>query len=74
MVAGVAPEPVEAFLLISVLKCEGCGEPHRLVLDKDITIDEAMTLLQSAMGLMIMARLREEATGEDDIYGTDEIR
>jgi len=71
MVAGVAPEPVEAFILVSVLKCPDCGEPHMLVIDKDVTVNQCLEILQSAIGLMIMARLREEATGVDDIYGED---
>lgn len=71
MVAGVSPEPVESFILISVLKCPDCQEGHMLALDKDISIDECLMLLNSAVGLMVMARLREEVTGDDDIYGAD---
>lgn len=71
MVAGVSPEPVDAFILISMLKCPDCQEPHMLTLDKDVTVEDALVILQSAIGLMVMARLREEATGYDGIYGED---
>jgi hypothetical protein len=69
MVAGVDPEPVESFILISVLKCADCGESHRLVMDRDLGTDDALTILNSAVGLVVMAQYRKDATGRDDIYG-----
>lgn len=69
MIAGISPEPVEGFLVITMLKCPECGEGHMLTMDRDIDIEDALTVLQSALGLMVLARMRREATGIDDIYG-----
>lgn len=74
MVVGVAPEPVECFLLISLLKCPDCGENHRLVLDKDVPCDVAIELLQDALGLMIMNQRYTEGFGaHDSIYGESDL-
>lgn len=68
------PEPVHAFLLISLLKCPDCGEAHRLVIDKDIPCDVAIELLQDCLGLMIMNQRYTEGFGADDhIYGEDNL-
>jgi hypothetical protein len=53
MVAGVAPEPVQLFVLVALTNCTSCGEPHRLSVDKDVSAEAAMQMLMRAMDLLM---------------------
>ena len=53
MIAGLSPEPVEAFVLVSVAKCQECGILHKFYVDKSIDSESAMELLAMAIATII---------------------
>jgi hypothetical protein len=55
IIAGIDPEEVESFIVITIATCEECGRRHML-LDKDISVDEAIATLGNAIGVFIMSR------------------
>ena len=57
MIAGLAPEPADAWLLLTVTICENCGQRHSFRLDKNVSLEAAERMLMHAMDLMIRRRI-----------------
>jgi hypothetical protein len=49
MVAGQGADPVAAFVLVSLVPCRECGEPHTILVDKSVEPDMALRLLTTAI-------------------------
>jgi hypothetical protein len=45
IVSGVEPEEVAAFVVIGVINCKDCGEPHNLIINQNVTAVTAVRIL-----------------------------
>jgi hypothetical protein len=45
IVCGVQPEDIAAFVVIGIINCEDCGEPHNLIINQNVTAVTAVRIL-----------------------------
>jgi hypothetical protein len=53
IIAGIEPEEVKSFISVILATCKECDRTH-VLLDKDMGSEEALNILNNAIGLIIM--------------------
>jgi hypothetical protein len=49
IICGAQPDDIEGFVVIGVVKCENCGEPHNLVTNQNMSPKGAVAILMMAL-------------------------